>query len=77
LSIVQGPLSVAPCQTLIPRFAAFSSLYPRLRCIMCAGGCSAAPYTHPRASACFWLAASTCPPTPTAMTAMSKGRIVT
>jgi hypothetical protein len=27
LSIIQGPFSVAPCQTLIPRFATFSSLY--------------------------------------------------
>jgi hypothetical protein len=27
-SIVQGPFSVAPCQTLISRFAAFASLYP-------------------------------------------------
>jgi hypothetical protein len=31
LSIVQGPLSVAPCQTLISRFATFASLYHRLR----------------------------------------------
>jgi hypothetical protein len=28
LSIVQGPVSVAPCQTLISRFATFSSPYP-------------------------------------------------
>jgi hypothetical protein len=27
LSIIQGPFSVAPCQTLISRFATFSSLY--------------------------------------------------
>jgi hypothetical protein len=27
LSIVQGPFSVAPCQTLLVRFATFSSLY--------------------------------------------------
>jgi hypothetical protein len=26
LSIVEGPFSVAPCQTLEPRFATFSSL---------------------------------------------------
>jgi predicted nicotinamide N-methyase len=26
-SVIQGPLSVAPCQTLISRFATFSSLY--------------------------------------------------
>jgi hypothetical protein len=27
LSIIQGPFSVAPCQTLISRFATFASLY--------------------------------------------------
>ena len=27
LSIVQGPFSVVPCQTLISRFATFASLY--------------------------------------------------
>jgi hypothetical protein len=27
LSIIQGPFSVAPCQTLISRFATFSSPY--------------------------------------------------
>jgi hypothetical protein len=27
LSIIQGPFSVAPCQTLISRFATFPSLY--------------------------------------------------
>jgi hypothetical protein len=27
VSIIQGPVSVAPCQTLISRFATFSSLY--------------------------------------------------
>ena len=32
-SIVQGPFSVAPCQTLVSRFATFSSLYPT-------GGCT-------------------------------------
>ena len=26
-SIVQGPFSVAPCQTLVSRFATFASLY--------------------------------------------------
>jgi hypothetical protein len=26
-SIIQGPFSIAPCQTLISRFATFSSLY--------------------------------------------------
>jgi hypothetical protein len=29
LSIISGPFSVAPCQTLISRFATFASLYPR------------------------------------------------
>jgi hypothetical protein len=27
LSIIQGPISVAPCQTLVSRFATFASLY--------------------------------------------------
>jgi hypothetical protein len=27
-SIIQGPFSVAPCETLVSRFAAFSSPYP-------------------------------------------------
>jgi hypothetical protein len=27
VSLVQGPFSVAPCQTLMVRFATFSSLY--------------------------------------------------
>jgi hypothetical protein len=29
LFIIQGPFSVAPCQTLVSRFATFSSLYGR------------------------------------------------
>ena len=32
-SIIQGPFFVAPCQTLVSRFATFSSLYPT-------GGCT-------------------------------------
>ena len=28
MSIIQGPVPVAPCQTLISRFATFASLYP-------------------------------------------------
>ena len=31
MSIVQGPFSIAPCQTLALRFANFASLYGRLR----------------------------------------------
>jgi hypothetical protein len=38
-SIIQGPFSVAPCQTLIPRFATFASPYGavagRLHCTNC------------------------------------------
>jgi hypothetical protein len=34
LSIVQGPFSVAPCQTLISRFATFSSPYTDRRCAL-------------------------------------------
>ena len=31
MSIIQGPFSVAPCQTLVSRFATFSSLYRESR----------------------------------------------
>jgi hypothetical protein len=33
LSIVQGPFSVAPCQTLVSRFATFSSLCTSRACV--------------------------------------------
>jgi hypothetical protein len=32
VSIIQGPFSVAPCQTLVSRFATFSSLYVTTLC---------------------------------------------
>jgi hypothetical protein len=38
LSIIQGPFSVAPCQTLVSRFATFSSLYTFLRGLGTAAG---------------------------------------
>jgi hypothetical protein len=61
LSIIQGPLSVAPCQTLISQFATFSSPYDETSpiVILRAGGVHPRPTTSPRGCGCLcWRVSS-------------------